>query len=62
MPDFFKVRGEMPHGAIVLSHDRAIGRAWLDRETMIDITEFHITGSRMVIDTGRPSGRVDFTA
>jgi hypothetical protein len=52
----------MPHGAIVLSYDRAIGRAWFDRNTVIDITEFNITGSRMTIDTGRSSGRVDFTA
>jgi hypothetical protein len=62
VPDFFKVRRQMPHGAIVLSYDRAIGRAWFDRNTVIDITEFNITGSRMTIDTGRSSGRVDFTA
>jgi len=29
VPDFFKVRPEMPHGTIILSLDRAIGRIWL---------------------------------
>jgi len=62
VPDFFKVRPQMPHGAIVLSHDRAIGRTWLDRDTVINITEFNIIGSQMTIDISRPTGRVDFIA
>jgi hypothetical protein len=61
VPDFFKIRRQMPHGAIVLSQDRAMGRAWLDPDTVIDISEFNVIGSRMTIDTGRP-GYVDFTA
>ena len=29
VPDFFKVAPKMPHGALVWSHDRAVGRCWL---------------------------------
>jgi hypothetical protein len=60
VPDFFKVRRSMPHGAIVLSHDRAIGRAWLNADTVIAIDEFNFIGSPMVIDIGRATSRVDF--
>lgn len=28
VPDFFKVRPKLPHGAIVLSHDAMAGEAW----------------------------------
>jgi hypothetical protein len=62
VPDFFKVRPQMPHGAIVLSHDRAIGRVWLGAETIVSISEFNTVGPRMIIDTGRSSSGVDFTA
>jgi|SRR5579872_2356570 len=61
VPDFFKVRPQMPHGAIVLSHDMANGRLWLTPATNVGITEFNTIGPRMTIDTGRPAGRVDFT-
>lgn len=56
VPDFFKVRREMPHGAIVLSLDRANGRIWLDRDTVINISEFDVVGRRLTIDTVRPGG------
>ena len=62
VPDFFKVRPEMPHGAVVLSLDRAIGRVWIDAQTIVNISEFNIVGPRMMIDTCRSGGRVDFTA
>jgi hypothetical protein len=62
VPDFFKVRPEMPHGAIVLSHDRAVGRVWLDPETIISISEFNTVGAHMTIETVRSEGNVDFTA
>lgn len=62
VPDFFKVRPEMPHGAIVLSHDRAIGRVWIDPDTIVSISEFQTVGPRMTIDTVPPEGNVDFTA
>jgi hypothetical protein len=54
IPDFFKIRREMPHGAVVLSHDRANGRIWLDRDTVGDISEFDIVGRRLTIDVVRP--------
>jgi hypothetical protein len=54
VPDFFKVRREMPHGAIVLSHDRAFGRVWLDPKTIIRISEFNAVGPRMGIDIFPP--------
>jgi hypothetical protein len=47
VPDFFSVRRSMPHGAIVLSHDRAAGRCWLARDKIIDIGEFHVIGARI---------------
>ena len=31
VPDFWKVAPEMPHGALVLSHDAATGRVWCPR-------------------------------
>ncbi len=54
VPDFFKVRRNMPHGAIVLSHDRAAGRIWLSPETVVNISEFNIVDSQMMIDVERP--------
>lgn len=59
IPDFFKIRRDMPHGAIVLSHDRAAGRIWLGPASVSAITEFNIPGSPMIIDiepTGQASG------
>jgi hypothetical protein len=60
VPDFFKVRRQMPHGAIVLSHDRAIGRVWLNPETVVAIPEFDTVGPHMMIDAVPTNGRVDF--
>ena len=50
VPDFFKVRAEMPHGAIVLSHDRAAGRVWLAPQTVEEIREFNAVGPRTLFD------------
>jgi hypothetical protein len=58
VPDFFKVRRSMPHGAMVLSHDRARGRVWLDPGTIIEISEFNVVGPRMSIDRVRSGGGV----
>lgn len=45
VPDFFKVRPERPHGAIVLSNTHAFGRIWLDRKAPSQpIDEFHLVG------------------
>lgn len=51
IPDFFSVQNNFPHGAIVLSHDCAYGRVWVDRLKSFDINEFYIVGSRLMIDT-----------
>jgi hypothetical protein len=59
IPDFFKVRREMPHGAVVLSHDRANGRVWLDRDTIVDISEFDVVGRRLTIEVAPPGGGLD---
>lgn len=32
VPDFFRVRPERPHGALVLSNTHAYGQIWLDRK------------------------------
>lgn len=61
VPDFFKVRQEMPHGAIVLSNDRAVGRAWLGPSEATAISEFVMVGPKTNIDQGG-SGRIDFIA
>ena len=62
VPDFFKIHRRTPHGAIVLSHDRATGRVWLDPETIVGITEFNTLGPRVTIDIVRSKGKSSFTA
>ncbi len=62
VPDFFKVRPQLPHGAIVLSHDRAAGRVWLGPETIVAISEFVTVAPKTLIDSGQTGNRVDFTA
>jgi hypothetical protein len=59
VPDFFKVRREMPHGAVVFSHDSANGRIWLDRDTIVNISEFNVVGRRLSIDVVRPGSGLD---
>ena len=47
VPDFFKVRPERPHGAIVLSNTHAFGRIWLGRKLAPQrIDEFRLIGPR----------------
>ena len=53
VPDFFSVQGELPHGAIVLSRDRAAGRVWISRAENKAIDEFCTVGSRFLIDLPR---------
>jgi hypothetical protein len=50
VPDFFKVRRQLPHGAIVLSHDRASGRAWLSPVDIVAFSEFNLIGPRVSVD------------
>ena len=48
VPDFFKVRPEVPHGAIVLSGRKAAGNIWLHRNRApTPIEEFRVIGSRL---------------
>jgi hypothetical protein len=49
VPDFFNVR-RVPHGAIVLSHDKAAGSVWLNAKTVTGITEFNVVGWRTIFD------------
>lgn len=45
IPEFFKYRPDKPHGAIVLSDNRAIGRIWLaPANPPSAIDEFHVVG------------------
>jgi hypothetical protein len=47
VPDFFKVRPQRPHGAIVLSKTHAYGRLWLTPESKArTIDEFHVIGAQ----------------
>jgi hypothetical protein len=53
VPDFFNVAPAMPHGAIVLSRDRATGRCWLTKEgEPTPITRFSNIGAPLDIWDG----------
>lgn len=62
VPDFFSVRPEMPHGALVLSENRATGRVWLGAERIEPIGEFNVMGSRLLVDDITQPERVRTTA
>jgi hypothetical protein len=62
VPDFFKVRRQMPHGAIVLSHDQATGRAWIRADTVVNVSEFNTVGPRTRIDIEPSGGHFTVTA
>lgn len=48
IPDFFKVRSSLPHGALVLSHDSMAGLCWLARDkNPIEIQEFLVVGPQV---------------
>jgi len=49
VPDFFKVRPNQPHGALVLSHDSMFGLIWKSRAMKPErISKFVIAGRRAV--------------
>lgn len=58
IPNFFKLRREMPHGAIVLSLDAAHGRCWLAHDAIVDVTEFQAVGRRNVVQSATGRGRI----
>jgi hypothetical protein len=46
VPDFFNAVPAMPHGAIVLSHDRAIGLCWRTQDAQpVQINQFTGVGA-----------------
>lgn len=48
VPDFFKVRPERPHGAMVLSNTHAYGHVWLDAKSRpLPIEQFQIIGPQL---------------
>ena len=48
VPDFWNVRPELPHGALVLSQDSARGRCWYPgRRRPMDIDDFTFVGIPM---------------
>ena len=62
VPDFFKVRSTMPHGALVLSPSSAAGRVWLNPRKIELITEFDTVGARVKRHRSRHDGSTDFEA
>lgn len=46
VPDFFHVRSDLPHGALILSEDSAWGRAWLAETAQpIPISDVVVVGA-----------------
>ena len=61
IPDFFKVRKKMPHGAVVLGPEAAAGRVWLGPKRVEVISEFNIVGSRFELFHADANGVVDYS-
>jgi len=55
VPDFFKVRPELPHGALVLSHDRLAGRVWFSPDKVSRISEFDLGGPQLSVHSDIPA-------
>ena len=54
VPDFWNVRPEMPHGALVVSRDSLCGMCWYPGMlTPIEIKKFVVVGSPMVFPRSR---------
>jgi hypothetical protein len=60
VPDFFKVRPTMPHGALVLSPQATAGRAWLNADKIERIAEFNSIGARVQVSRSAGDGSADF--
>ena len=61
VPDFFKVRHQMPHGALVLSHDSAVGNIWLGPEQILEISEFVSIGPQLQFESVPQGPGYDFS-
>jgi hypothetical protein len=59
MPDFFKVRSTMPHGALVLGPRSMAGRVWLASDRIEHITEFNSIGLGIRVSRSGKDGVVD---
>ncbi|MGH8291256.1 MAG: hypothetical protein ACREV7_20030 [Steroidobacteraceae bacterium] len=62
VPDFFSVRENMPHGALVVNHTSAAGRVWLSRTAVQTIDEFDTVGDRVDVARGPSGPGIDFYA
>lgn len=60
VPDFFKVRPTMPHGALVLSPHSFAGRAWVNSRDIQRIDEFNTVGARVRVTKAARDGSTDF--
>jgi hypothetical protein len=59
VPDFWHVRPDMPHGALVFSRDWAVGRCWCPGGKVVDIDEIVVVGaplSRFMESHGQTAG------
>jgi len=62
IPDFFKVRPEMPHGALVLSPTSIAGRGWIGASNPQPIGEFNTVGSTIQIIRASTVGDTPYNA
>jgi hypothetical protein len=60
MPDFFKVRPKMPHGALVLSPHSAAGLAWTASNSVQPIGEFNFVGPQITVIQAARDGSTDY--
>lgn len=47
IPDFHKVRPNMPHGAVVLSNDSMAGLCWMPNSPPVAISRFEVIGRNL---------------
>lgn len=60
VPDFFKVRPEMPHGALVLSPQSAAGIVWTHSHDAQPIGEFDTVGAHLKVTKAARDGSTDY--
>jgi hypothetical protein len=48
VPNFWHVRPGLPHGALILSDDRAMGLVWVPNKDVFPIADFSVVGRRLV--------------
>lgn len=60
IPDFFKVRANMPHGAIVLSKMSAAGLVWTALSEVQPVNEFNFIGAQVQVIPAARDGSTDY--